>query len=83
MHMLSERLQVLVDPERRRRLEQEASARGTSVGALVREAIDLAFPSTAAQRSAAAAAILEAEDMPVPDVAELRVELDGLRSRRG
>ena len=83
MHMLSERLQVLVDPERRRRLEQEAAARGTSVGALVREAIDLAFPSTAAQRSAAAAAVLDAEEIPVPDVAELRIELDGVRGRRG
>lgn len=83
MHMLSERLQVLVDPERRRRLEDEASARGTSVGALVREAIDLAFPSTAAQRAAAAAAILDADDMPVPGVADLRIELDGVRGRRG
>lgn len=81
--MLSERLQVLVDPERWRRLKQEAAARGTSVGALVREAIDLAFPSTAAERSAAAAAVLDAEEMAVPDVAEQRIELDGVRGRRG
>lgn len=84
MCMFTERLQILVDRDRRRRLEDEAAARGTSVGALVREAIDLAFPSTQAQRAAAAAAVLEAPAMPVPDtVADLRVELDGARGRRG
>ena len=40
MRMLTERLQILVDPEQRRRLEDEARRSGVSVGALVREAID-------------------------------------------
>ncbi len=41
--MLSERLQILVTPEQRRRLEAEARSKGSSVGGLVREAIDARF----------------------------------------
>lgn len=40
MSMFSERLQILVSPEQRRRLEAEAKRRGTSVATLVREAVD-------------------------------------------
>ncbi len=43
MCMLSERLQILVTPEQRRKLETEAARRGESVGALVRKAIDSAY----------------------------------------
>lgn len=38
--MLTERLQILVDPEQRRRLDAEAGRRGTSVASLIREAVD-------------------------------------------
>jgi len=38
--MLTERLQILVSRAQRRRLEGEARRRGTSVGALIREAVD-------------------------------------------
>ena len=38
--MLSERLQILVTPDQRRRLEEEAKRRGTSVAGLIREAVD-------------------------------------------
>ncbi len=38
--MLKERLQILVSAEQRRRLEQEAARRGTSVAAVIRDAID-------------------------------------------
>ncbi|HET7701332.1 MAG TPA: hypothetical protein VFM06_10755 [Candidatus Limnocylindria bacterium] len=38
--MFSERIQVLMTKAQRRRLETEARQRGTSVGALIREAID-------------------------------------------
>jgi threonine synthase len=41
--MLNERLQILVSEEHRRRLEAEAKRRDTSVGSLVREAIDARF----------------------------------------
>lgn len=82
MCMLTERLQILLDGDRRRRLEHEANARGVSVGALVRDAIDLAYPSTADERAAAAALVLGADVMEVPDVAALRAELDEVRARR-
>lgn len=41
--MFTERLQVLLSREQRRRLEAEARQRGASVGSLVREAIDARF----------------------------------------
>lgn len=41
--MFSERFQILISPEQRRRLEQESKARGVSVAALVREAVDARF----------------------------------------
>jgi hypothetical protein len=44
--MLSERLQVLMSKDQRRRLEAEAKRRHSSVGALIREAIDGGRPNT-------------------------------------
>lgn len=82
MCMLTERLQILLDGDRRRRLEEEAGARGTSVAALIREAIDLAYPSTVAERRAAADTLLRAEPMEVPDVEGLRAELADVRANR-
>lgn len=82
MCMFSERLQILIDPARRRRLEVEASQRGTSVAALIREAIDARFPHTSEDRRAAAQRLLDAKPMTVPDVAQLRAELDEVRGRR-
>ncbi len=80
--MKSERLQVLIEPEQRERLERAAVARGTSVAVLVREAIDLAYPAAAATRRAAADRLLAAEPMAVPDdVADLLAELDAVRGR--
>ena len=57
MHMLKERLQVLISAEQRLRLEEEARRAGMSVGALVREAIDarVGAPSLADRRRAFAA----------------------------
>jgi hypothetical protein len=82
MHMLTERVQILLDGDRRRRLEHEAHARGTSVAALIREAIDLVYPSTSDERRHAAHALLEAEPMDVAGPDELRAELDELRGHR-
>ncbi|MFT4214640.1 MAG: hypothetical protein QM622_07685 [Microbacterium sp.] len=82
MRMKTERLQVLIDAEQRARLESAAAARGTSIGYLVRAAIDVVYPPDGDRRAAAAAAILDAEPMEVPDIDELRVELDALRGRR-
>lgn len=41
--MLKERLQILINPDQRRRLEMEAKRRGTSVASLIREAVDSHF----------------------------------------
>lgn len=83
MSMLTDRLQVLIERAQRERLEIEAAQRGTSVATLVREAIDLTFPPSLPRRRSAAAAILDSEPMPAPDLDELHRELDALRGRRG
>ncbi len=41
MSALTRRTQILLDEERHRRLEEEASQTGRSVAAIIREAIDL------------------------------------------
>jgi hypothetical protein len=81
MHMLERRLQILLDDARYRRLTTAARERGTSVAAVVRDAIDLALPADLAKRRAALEAILAAEPMPVPDVEELKREIAEGRSR--
>jgi predicted DNA-binding protein len=80
--MLTRRLQILLDEERYRRLAAVAADRGTSVAAVVREAVDRGLMQPDAQRRAAAARLLEAEDMPVGEPQELRRELEELRARR-
>lgn len=40
MHMYTERLQILISKEQRRRLEQEAKRRNASVASVIREAVD-------------------------------------------
>jgi predicted transcriptional regulator len=58
MSTLNERLQILVSSDQRRRLEAEARRRGTSVGSLVRQAIDAQFGAvTREDRLAAVEAI--------------------------
>lgn len=81
MLMLTRRLQVLLDEDRYARLSRQASERGASVATLVREAIDIAFPTIDPRRAAAAERILAAEPMAVPEIHELRRELDELRAR--
>jgi hypothetical protein len=79
---LHRRLQVLLDDERFERLAAESARRNAPVAALVREAIDAAYPSVAG-RSGAAATILAAPSMEVPGPSGLRAELEELRGRRG
>jgi hypothetical protein len=83
MSMLTERLQVLIAPEQRERLEAEARRRGAPIGKLVRDAIDLAYPATTAERQAALDDILSADPMDLPDVPDFLRELDDQRARRG
>lgn len=83
MSMLERRLQILLDETRHARLREVAQARGVSVATVVREAIDRGLPAADPRRRAAASRLLGAPDMDVPDVAELRAELDELRGRHG
>jgi hypothetical protein len=77
------RLQLLLDEDRYQRVAALAQQRGTSVAAVIREAIDQGLPLPERRRAAAARRLLGAEPVPVPDVADLLAELDDLRARRG
>ena len=79
---LDRRLQILLDDERYGRLHEVAESRGVSVATVVREAIDRGLARPQHRRMDAAARILAAPDMPVPDPEELRAELAALRARR-
>lgn len=80
MLMLERRLQILLDEKRYRRLAAAARARKTSVAAVVREAIDLALPVDVDRKRDAGRALLAADPIPVPDLEQLKVELDEIRS---
>jgi hypothetical protein len=82
MSMFDHRLQILLDDERHVRITAAAQERGVSVATIVREAIDRGLPSADHRRRSAARRLLSAPDMPVPAVADLRSELEALRSRR-
>lgn len=82
MLMLERRLQILIDEDRHRRITAVAQERGVPVSVVVREAIDRGIADPASRRASAGRLILEAEDMPVPEVANLLAELDSIRGRR-
>jgi hypothetical protein len=75
-------MQLLLDEERFDRVATLAKERGTSVAAVIREAIDRGLPAAPRRRSAAASRILGATPAPVGEPAELRIELERLRGRR-
>ena len=77
---LDRRLQILIDEPRYRRLVSRARERQTSVAAVIRDAIDVVLPSDAAKKRAALEEVLAAEPVPMPDVEELKTELDEIRS---
>ena len=82
--MLEKRVQILLDPERYERISLEARRRGTSMGAVIRDAIDRLPAETDEGRQRAIRAILAAEPMEVPqDPRNLRRELDRARLRAG
>jgi uncharacterized protein (DUF1778 family) len=75
--MRTERIEVRLDPETRRKLEEVAAARGSSVSELVRSLIEDSYEEevAGAARLAAAERIgrMEVEDVPEP--AELKRQL--------
>lgn len=80
--VLEHRLQILIDDERHSRITAAARERGVSVATVVREAIDRGVAASAGRRAAAGRRLLDASDMDVPGVAELKAELSDLRARR-
>jgi hypothetical protein len=79
---LEHRLQILLDDDRHSRITAAARERGVSVATIVREAIDRGVASSPARRQAAGRRLLDASDMKVPDLSDLKAELDTLRARR-
>jgi predicted transcriptional regulator len=76
--MPTHRLQLLLDDERYERVHALARQRGTSVAAVIREAIDHGLPAAQIRRLAAARRILAAEPT---EIADLPGELEDLRGR--
>ena len=67
MPTLTRRTQLLLDEDRYKRLARRAEATGSSVGAVIREAIDIAYPKLALTPREAADRLLAAEPMEVED----------------
>jgi len=80
MCMLDRRLQILIDEERYRRVAAAAKERRVPIAVVIRDAIDAALPADLARKRAAARALLAAEPVAMPDLEELKAELDELRS---
>lgn len=78
--MRAERVEVRLDPETRKKLEEVAAARGSSVSELVRDLIEHSYEEeiAGAVQLAAAERIgrMEVEDVPEP--AELKRQLSEL-----
>jgi hypothetical protein len=68
--MVSERLEVRLDSERRRRLHEIAATRGASISDIVRSMIDREYEAASRARRLRAATVigrLQIEDVPDPD----------------
>lgn len=78
---LSVRLQVLIDEERRQALERESSRTGQSIGALVREAVDVRLGIPASPPREAGRRLLKAPPAPVGEPDDLAAELAKLGDR--
>lgn len=64
---MERRLQVLLDQERYDRVAEEAARRGGSVASVIRDAIDIAYPSQRERQRVALAKWLESTAEPVTE----------------
>jgi hypothetical protein len=74
--MFSERMQILLTPVQRRRVEAEARRRGVSVAAVVREAIDARIDGVPLDRRVAALERLRSRRVPFVPPARLDELID-------
>lgn len=75
--MVTERLEVRLDPERRRKLSELATEHGAPVSEVVRQMIDQAYEETLRGRRLRAArelARLAVEDVPDPETLSRQLE---------
>ncbi len=75
--MATQRLDVRLDEERRRKLRELAAEQGAPVSELVRRLIDAAYEETVRQRRVRAAyelGRLEVEDVPDPETLSRQLE---------
>jgi predicted DNA-binding protein len=76
MSMYTERLQVLITPDQRRRLEAEARHRGSSVATVVREAIDSTVVGPTREERMQAVEAIAAMKIPNLTVDEIEAIID-------
>jgi hypothetical protein len=74
--MYTERLQVLITPDQRRRLEAEARHRGSSVATVVREAIDRTVVGPTREERIQAVEAIAAMKIPNLTVDEIEAIID-------
>jgi hypothetical protein len=75
--MVAERLEVRLDPERRRRLREILAARGVTASEIIRAMIDDAYRDVQKEariRAARELGDLAIEDVPDPDVLSAQLE---------
>jgi len=81
MRMYTERLQILVSKEQRRRLEREARRRKSSVASVIRDAVEAELGGTSRQdRLQAVEAISRLRGAPYLPPEELEREIDAARA---
>ncbi len=74
MHMFTERTQVLLTTEQRRRLERRATKERRSIGAVIRDAVD-AYTEVPHRNRTEAAESLMSIDAPVSDWEEMKAQI--------
>lgn len=80
MRMYTERLQILVSKEQRRRLEREAKRRKSSVAKVIRDAVEAELGGASRQdRLMALEAISQLRGAPYLPPEELEREIEGAR----
>lgn len=81
LHMYSERLQILISKEQRRRLETEARRRNASVASVIRDAVDAELGEVErGQRLQAVSAIAAMKTGPYLEPDEMRRLIDEAHS---